>query len=194
MLNIIAYLLKVTFLGVCDSVMDELIQIYFSLGLSHKEILVYLQEINQKKISLRSLKRRLKRLKLYRRKNYSTFEDLVVFFQEQLNSAGNLHGYRWFHLKCLQNGFVVTQDIVRQLLLCLDPQGVELRKRKRLRRRQYANKGPNYLWHLDSYDKLKPYGICINGCIDGFSRQIIWLQAGKTSNNPRVSNYLNSNL
>ena len=27
--------------------------------------------------------------------------------------------------------------------------------------------GPNYLWHMDSYDKLKPYGISIHGCIDG---------------------------
>ncbi|XP_031333705.1 uncharacterized protein LOC116163746 isoform X2 [Photinus pyralis] len=68
----------------------------------------------------------------------------------------------------------------------MDPQGVEIRKRKRLRRRQYLNKGPNFLWHVDSYDKLKPYGICINGCIDGFSRHIIWLRVGSTSSDPKV--------
>ncbi|CAH1114742.1 unnamed protein product [Psylliodes chrysocephalus] len=39
---------------------------------------------------------------------------------------------------------------------------------------------------MDSYDKLKPYGICINGCIDGFSRHIIYLQAGSTSSDPKV--------
>ena len=27
--------------------------------------------------------------------------------------------------------------------------------------------GPNFLWHCDGYDKLKPYGLCIHGCIDG---------------------------
>ncbi|CAG9763543.1 unnamed protein product [Ceutorhynchus assimilis] len=39
---------------------------------------------------------------------------------------------------------------------------------------------------MDSYDKLKPYGICINGCIDGFSRHIIWLRLGRTSSDPKV--------
>lgn len=42
------------------------------------------------------------------------------------------------------------------------------------------------MWHIDSYDKLKPYGICINGCIDGFSRNIIWLRAALTNSDPKV--------
>ena len=55
-----------------------------------------------------------------------------------------------------------------------------------MKRRQYFAKGPNYLWHVDSYDKLKPFGLCISGCIDGFSRRIIWLNVYRTSSNPRV--------
>ena len=67
------------------------------------------------------------------------------------------------HLKCIQAGLVVTQTTIRHLLI-LDPRGVQLRKRNRLRRPLYINPGPNFLWHGDSYDKLKPYGIsCING-------------------------------
>ena len=66
----------------------------------------------------------------------------------------------------------------------LDKDGVELRWKGRLKRRKYFAKGPNYLWHLDAYDKLKPYGLCISGCIDGFSRQLIWLNVYRT--NPRV--------
>ncbi len=27
--------------------------------------------------------------------------------------------------------------------------------------------GPNFVWHLDGYDKLSQYGLCIHGCIDG---------------------------
>ena len=42
------------------------------------------------------------------------------------------------------------------------------------------------MWHIDSYDKLKPYGICINGCIDGYSRYIIWLEAFTMSSDPAV--------
>ena len=29
------------------------------------------------------------------------------------------------------------------------------------------NKGPNYIWHIDGYDKLSPFGLTIHGCIDG---------------------------
>ena len=61
-----------------------------------------------------------------------------------------------------------------------------LRRRRRLRRRQYFANGPDFIWHIDSYDKLKHYGLCINGCIGGFSCQIIWLNVYKTSSNPRT--------
>ena len=31
------------------------------------------------------------------------------------------------------------------------------------------------MWHIDGYDKLKPYGFCVHGAIDGFSRRIMWI-------------------
>ncbi|KAK2554872.1 hypothetical protein P5673_023534 [Acropora cervicornis] len=55
-----------------------------------------------------------------------------------------------------------------------------------LRRRQYHSKGPNYIWHIDGYDKLKPYGFCVHGAIDGYSRRIMWLEVGRSNNNPRL--------
>lgn len=76
------------------------------------------------------------------------------------------------------------------MLNSIDPQGVSTRRRKRLQRRQYFNKGPNYLRHVDGYHKLKPYGICISGCTDGSARKILWLKAASTNNNPRdISGY-----
>ena len=99
-----------------------------------------------------------------------------------------MHGHRWMHRKCLECGLCVSRDTVYYLLQILDPRGIRLRKKGRLKRRQYFAKGPNYLWHLDSYDKLKPFGLCISGCIDGFSRQLIWLNVYHTSSNPRVNN------
>lgn len=44
---------------------------------------------------------------------------------------------------------------------------------------------PNSLWRMKSYDKLRPYSICIGGYIDGFFRDIIWLNAGIKSNGSR---------
>lgn len=90
------------------------------------------------------------------------------------------------HMKCQQNGLVVNRETVRILQQILDPNGVERRSRRRLKRRQYVSMGPDYTWHIDSYDKLKPYGLCINGCIDGFSRNIIWLECYRTSSDPRI--------
>ena len=68
----------------------------------------------------------------------------------------------------------------------LDPEGVENRSRRRLRRRRYYASGPNFIWHIDGYDKLKPFGICIHGAIDGFSRRVLWLEAGPSNNDPKI--------
>ncbi|KAL3891528.1 hypothetical protein ACJMK2_003788 [Sinanodonta woodiana] len=88
--------------------------------------------------------------------------------------------------KCPLNGLKVTEEDIRLMLRMLDPQGVKLRQRRCLRRRQYFSKGPNYCWHTNSYDKLKPYGLCINGCIDGYSRKLIWLKAERSNSDPNV--------
>lgn len=74
---------------------------------------------------------------------------------------------------------------MRLAQLAIDSEGVNTRARHRLRRRRYRNKGPHFCLHLDGYDKHKPFGIAIHGCIDGFSRRILWLNASHTNNNPR---------
>ena len=57
--------------------------------------------------------------------------------------------------------------MVEELCRELDPVGCHERKAHRLQRRQYMNPGPNFAWHTDGYDKLKPYGFPIHGCVDG---------------------------
>ncbi|MGH0137660.1 UNVERIFIED_CONTAM: hypothetical protein FKN15_071616, partial [Acipenser sinensis] len=105
------------------------------------------------------------------------------FITTQLQGSGQLHGYRFMHERCRLAGLHVSRGLINQILSSLDPEGV---LRRRLIRRRYNGKGPNFLWHPDSYDKLKPYGIGINGCIDGFTRYIIWMEAYVTNSNPRV--------
>ena len=39
---------------------------------------------------------------------------------------------------------------------------------------------------LAGYDKLKPYGFPIHGCICGFSRKILWLEVVKSNNDPKI--------
>eukprot|EP00731_Ephydatia_muelleri_P020158 Em0012g983a len=72
------------------------------------------------------------------------------------------------------------------LLAIADPNGTAQRKQHKLQRRIYQNKGPNWCWHMDGYDKLKPFGFPIHACIDGFSRKILWLEVATTNNDPYV--------
>lgn len=134
---------------------DLLIQVYFQLGLKYKEILCCLAGNHRIIISMRTLKRVLNHFRLFRRKNKSDLLDVALFIVENLETHGSHHGYRWLHLKCIQEGLTVDRETVRVLLQILDPEGVESRRRRRLKRRAYFARGPNYIWHIDAYDKLK---------------------------------------
>ena len=138
---------------------DQLVIIYFQMGLCNKEILQSLAHGHGIIISIRTLKRITKKCALYRRKNASSIADVALYIRQLCNGAGFMHGYRWLHQHCINRGFVVSQNTVCLLLGVLDPDGVALRKRRRLRRRAYDNPGPNMVWHVDGYDKLAPYPI-----------------------------------
>lgn len=83
---------------------------------------------------------------------------------------------------------------MRDAIEALEPGRSAILKKGRLKRRVYEVKGPNHIWHCDGNDKLKPFGFGIHGCIDGFSRKIIWLTVGTTNKDPRIvlKLYLNS--
>ena len=87
--------------------------------------------------------------------------------QTIIDSHGSLQGYRlvWhiLQLRGTREPRVVLQELLREM----DPEGSDLRKAHRLRRRIYQNPGPNYSRYCDGYDKLKPFGFPIYGCIDG---------------------------
>ena len=162
-----------------------IIRRYFSLGLKYNDIVDVLLRRHNIEISRRQLIRVLHSNGLHRRK-CDDILDAVDFIIKQQESSGALHGYRWMFEKCKTLGLRIYKEEVRCLLSVINPENVALRQRHRLRRRQYSAKGPNFIWHMDSYDKLKPFGICINGCIDGFSRKIVWLNAYFTSSDPAL--------
>ena len=69
---------------------------------------------------------------------------------------GSSIGYRLMYQRLRNDyGFVVVSEIERLVFKTLYLEGVERRSRRRLKRRKYYAKGPNYIWHIDEYDKLK---------------------------------------
>ena len=51
---------------------------------------------------------------------------------------------------------------------------------------EISQPGPNFVWHIDGHDKFNPYGINIPGCIDGYSRRIIWLEDAASNKIPEL--------
>ena len=74
-----------------------------------------------------------------------------------------------------------VQRRVRECLARLDPQNRALRWGILVSRRVYQVPWPNSLWHLDGHHSLIRWKLVIHGCVDGFSRRIIYLKCN--SNN-----------
>ena len=156
---------------------DEIIEKYFVHGLNANEIVAFIVNVHGIRLNLRQLKKILKNRNCRRRKSPSNRNEVVQPVEDELKGSGSVVGYRAMHQRLINNRrLVVTREVVRYVLRILDPEGVNLRSKHRLRTRTYHAKGPNYLWHIDGYDKLKPFGFCTRGAIDGFSHRVLWLE------------------
>lgn len=71
------------------------------------------------------------------------------FEYNQLESSGQNHVNRWMYQKCKLNGLKVKREDIRLLLQVIVPHAVDIRSRRRLKRRNYWPKGPN------KYDQFK---------------------------------------
>ena len=165
---------------------DELVRHYYTIGYTAKQLMCLLLSCHNITLSLRQIRRILSRLHIRRMDRQHNVNDIIDALRRELECSGQNLGYRamWRRLKTKYD-IHITQKLVRQSLSILDPDGVDARSARRLRRRRYFSKGPNYLVHLDGYDKLKQFGFAVHGAIDGFSRKVLWLHVGFTNNDPR---------
>ena len=97
----------------------------------------------------------------------------MCFVRKQLEGTSSLIGYRYMHLKARATDLVVDKETIRLVMKAMDPEMGFVRATHKLKRTKYICNGSNEIWHMDGYDKLKPCGFAIHGCIDGFSRKII---------------------
>eukprot|EP00111_Clytia_hemisphaerica_P020125 TCONS_00059303-protein len=168
-----------------ENIEESLIKKYFHDGHTYSAIVCLLENYGVN-LGVRTLKRRLVLYGLDKSQNVDDATLSGIMQTELQGPASNL-GYRnmWNLLRTKYN-IRCPRDKVMNLLQELDPEGVVQRRSRVLRRRRYTSRGPNDTWHIDGYDKLKPYGLPIHGAIDGFSRKILWLKVCKSNNDPCV--------
>lgn len=106
-----------------------------------------------------------------KRKHIDEDLDKIIFaICEELDGSGSCHGYKIMSARLkLIHVLDVYRQTVFELLQVLDPEDVEERAKYRLKRRVHEVEGPNFLWHVDVYDKLVPYGLFIHGVQADFS-------------------------
>jgi hypothetical protein len=157
--------------------MEEIVKKYHENDYSLIEILAALAIKNGIIISKPTLERRLRQWNIKKYGIQSPIEEIISKIIDEIQESGQLLGYRslWQRLKVTHH-LKVKRETVQQLIKQIDPEGVAVRTSRKFKRRVYSVPGPNFIWHIDGYDKLKPYGFPIHGAIDGFSRYIIWLK------------------
>lgn len=73
-------------------------------------------------------------------------------------------------------GINVQRWRVRNAIQNIDPINRAIRRRYTIQRRLYNVRKPNHLWHIDSNHKLINWRFILHGCVDGFSRAVIYLK------------------
>ena len=124
---------------------NDIVESYFRLGFDYSEILLYLVLFPGISLSLRQLKMVLKSKGLGRRRNSSDFREVCQAVEEELRGSGSNIEYRQMTQRLVNDyGLVVDRETIRELFKILDPDGVELRGKRSLKRRQYRNQGPQF--------------------------------------------------
>ena len=149
-------------------------------------MLVFLATFHGIDLTLRHLHRLLREQKLFRRYHFKNLNDIIEVIQKEMLGSGENFVYRTMHQKLRMKGVVTNRETVCLITKTLDPLEVGLRKWHKLKRRMYTSRGPNFMWHVDGYDKLNSFGFPIHGCIDSYSRKILWLNVSPTNNDPQV--------
>ncbi|OTB10518.1 hypothetical protein K445DRAFT_317135 [Daldinia sp. EC12] len=81
-----------------------------------------------------------------------------------------------------QAGLLVGKNRIYQIYKEIYPEEVQQRRRATwINRTDFQVPGPNFLWSLDGYAKLADFGFQIYGCIDAYSRLIIWIYVGRSA-------------
>ncbi|KAH9466394.1 hypothetical protein Pst134EB_001450 [Puccinia striiformis f. sp. tritici] len=187
--------------GLTDDQLKESIQLYFNQGWTISRIHHALKTTHHYKKSFRTLERKLNTMELSKRiddidRNKFDIPTVVSCMMElHQTPEGRNVGYRKMkQLLQTKYGICVHQLTVALINRTLDPEGVDNRTKRVLKRRVFNVPGPNFIWSADGHDKLKKFGITMYGFIDAWSRKVLAVHVHVTNNDPRHIGYYYLNL
>jgi len=169
---------------VSDELKQRIQYLFFEISLDDKEMLKVLQsegfQLNKwALIRLRfelNLKRSVRTEADLRESNERIHQMISDELQKGVIDG---YGYRYLYTHLRQKGHIAARNRLFQIYRTINPAAVDRRKRDLQRHKgEYIVPGPNYIWSIDGYDKLKPYGVEIYACIDSYARYIVWVYVG----------------
>ncbi|XP_002735069.1 uncharacterized protein LOC100370556, partial [Saccoglossus kowalevskii] len=178
--------------------MEDYLRTLVERGKDNMTLLLYLQKDYCVSWSLSTLKRRLKDWNIKRHGEY-TPDNVRRAVQKELQTARKLVGIKRMYQRLRQHHhMLVKRDQVEAIMVEQNYSAMLKRRCGRLQigeRRRFFSKGPNWSWHLDGYDKLLGYKrnkfpFAVHGCIDSFSRKILWMRVHLSNKSPnRIALY-----
>jgi hypothetical protein len=167
-----------------EEIKNRIQVLFFEVGLEDKDLLSALQNegYNIGKYTLvrlrfeLGLRRRIRGVEQQQHAN-ELIQRLVTQELQKGVIDGYGRGYLYTHFR--QQGHIIGRDRLFQAYRTINPEAVERRRRDLQRHRgEYIVPGPNFIWSVDGYMKLKPYGVEVYACIDAYSRYVVWVYVG----------------
>ncbi|KAK1989653.1 hypothetical protein LX36DRAFT_497281 [Colletotrichum falcatum] len=172
--------------------LSRIFELFFNQRLTDKYILLTLKNEGFQ-ISPTGLKDIRKCHQLWRRQSK---EQLTVAYSKATEyfrtNDDDTHRIRSFGREFLytymrQQGHVISRNVLFEAYRTVFPEEVTSRLNEiRYRRKGYTTAGPNYIWSIDAYDKLLPWGFEIYAGIDAYSRYIVWFYVGVEAHTARA--------
>jgi len=169
---------------------------YVASNMQRSEILDFVKrDYGMYPWSIPTLDRRLRHFVVRYINRNTPVADVVNAVQMELRGGGQKLGYRNINLKLrTEHNICVPRILVGEIMWELDPDGVKsgrVWKKKNLPKRTFVCDSPNWLFSLDGHDKMMGYQNstfppAIYGCLDTFSRKIMFLNVWDGNSEPML--------
>lgn len=172
---------------------DELLLLvrlyFFQYGFKDESIL---RELRKRHYKLSRRRLQALRLEFGMKRRYRTDEERQEalqtakdFIDQDLQRTSAIRGFGrqyLYHYVRYQAGILVGKNLLYDHYKERFPDLVQQRRLGNWRHRtDFKVPGPNFLWALDGYEKLKAFGFQVYACVDAYSRAIIWIYVGPSA-------------